>query len=273
MSSLTLNERDHELLHALVRKVRVFTQRQIAEHWWQADLANARRRLKQLAEAGLVARVTVHARPLPELAQPVIVWRPGQPAPDFGQAAYQLQRRWAGKALRAATAYIATQAAAQMLGGKHRGEIHQPTQVTHDLGVAAVWMQLHRTAPQWAEAWHSEDFSFWLTRDAVAELVRVRSIGSQFRARPKSHDFGYGTLALWPSSSSAVLTTPSESVSFMKTACLVLFPISCSVRFRSCVSWELGCRCRRNRNCNGRVAMESQPTTNEFPISFGEPRS
>ncbi|MFM9960799.1 MAG: hypothetical protein ACKV2Q_06200 [Planctomycetaceae bacterium] len=165
MSSLTLNERDHELLHALVRKVRVFTQRQIAEHWWQADLANARRRLKQLAEAGLVARVTVHARPLPELAQPVIVWRPGQPAPDCGRAAYELQRRWLGKALRSATAFIATQAAAQLLGGKHRGEIHQPTQVTHDLGVAAVWLRLHRTAPQWAEAWQSEDLLAHTRRD------------------------------------------------------------------------------------------------------------
>jgi hypothetical protein len=38
-----------------------------------------------------------------------------------------------------------------------RGELKHPTQATHDLGVAAVWLRLQEVAPEWATAWRGED--------------------------------------------------------------------------------------------------------------------
>ena len=50
---LHITNRDREILQALVQKVRLFSQRQIADHWWDGELANARRRLKRLAHREL----------------------------------------------------------------------------------------------------------------------------------------------------------------------------------------------------------------------------
>ena len=58
---MTLTERDQELLHALVCKVRLFALRQAAEHWWLGDIANARRGLKRLNSVGLVERIAVRS--------------------------------------------------------------------------------------------------------------------------------------------------------------------------------------------------------------------
>lgn len=155
--TLKLTSRDHEVLQSLVLKVRLFTQRQIAEHWFGGELVNARRRLKQLGAAGLLERITVHARPLPPLMAPLASWQPGGETPDFAAVAYQCQQRWRFRPPRPATAWIATEQAAQHFGGVRRGELKQPTQATHDLGVAAVWLRLKEAAPAWAEAWCGED--------------------------------------------------------------------------------------------------------------------
>jgi hypothetical protein len=156
-TTVILTSRDREILHALVQKVRLFALRQIADHWWDGELANTRRRLKTLARGDLLRRVVVSARTLPPIEAPIVSWQPDQPAPQFGQVAYRLQERWAHRALRSATAYIATDRAAQLYGGKARGELKHPLQATHDLGVAAIWLCLYRQAPAWADAWRGED--------------------------------------------------------------------------------------------------------------------
>src|SRR5262245_43687409 len=102
---LTLTQRDEEMILALCQRVRLFNLRQVAEHWWRSETANARRRLKQLVEAGLIHRIEVGARTLPELTQPVLTWRPGSDSPDFDAAAYQLQRRWQSLPVRTCTAF------------------------------------------------------------------------------------------------------------------------------------------------------------------------
>lgn len=155
--SLALTSRDQQLLLALVQKVRLFSLRQIAEHWWQDEVANARRRLRALTASSLVQRVTVAARTLPPIDSPIATWKPGQTVPDFGQVSYQLQSRWRRRAVRSIAAYIATDHAAQLFGGKCRGQLKNPLQATHDLGVAAVWLRLHDEAAEWAEAWRGED--------------------------------------------------------------------------------------------------------------------
>ena len=189
---LTLSERDHDMLLALCQRVRLFNLRQIASHWWGGETANTRRRLKQLADSGLIERIEVSARTLPELTQPVIAWRPDIDVPNFDAASYQLQRRWQSLPVRSCTAFIATERAAGLYGGRGRGELKHQLQATHDLGVAQVWLQLSQTAPQWAAAWRGEDL-FSDTRrgekcpDAMivndnGQVVCVIEFGGQYHA-------------------------------------------------------------------------------------------
>lgn len=154
---LHVMNRDHELLQSLSQKVRLFSQRQVAEEFWDGALPNARRRLKQLAGNDLLSRITVHARSIPVLESPLASWRPGDSVPNFGQVAYRCQVRWRHRPVRSCTAWLATEKTAQHYGGVRRGELKNPVQATHDLGVAAVWLRLRQVAPQWAAAWRGED--------------------------------------------------------------------------------------------------------------------
>ena len=155
-AELHLTERDRLLLQALVLKVRLFSQRQIVEHWF-GDLSNTRRRLKRLAHAQWIQRIVVLARPTPELELPLFSWRPGHAAPDCGQVAWQCQQRWRRRPARQCVAWIATEQASQRFGGTARGSLRHPTQATHDLGVAQVWLRFLRANPALAAAWHGED--------------------------------------------------------------------------------------------------------------------
>jgi len=189
---LALTARDEELLEALVEKVRLFSQRQIAEHWWDGETANTRRRLKTLERAGLIKRLIVPARTLPPLETPIVLWQPEQPPPDCGQVAYRLQQRWQRRAVRPTSVVVATRRTGQILGGPAAGELKQPTQATHDLGVAAVWLRLDRQAPAWAAAWQGEDLmapSRWgekrpdaMIMDSIGEALWAMEFGGSYAA-------------------------------------------------------------------------------------------
>ncbi len=155
--TVSLTARDRDLLLALVVIVRLLSQRQIATGFFHDQVANTRRRLRQLAVAGWISRIEIQARTLPNLPQPIVVWRPGQESPDYEAVSWQLQSRWQSLPVRPCCAYIATEKARQQFGGRGNGELKHPLQATHDLGVAQVWLQLRDTAPQWAEAWRGED--------------------------------------------------------------------------------------------------------------------
>jgi len=154
---LHLTGRDRAIVQALVQKVRLFSQRQIVDHWWNGELANCRRRLKRLADRNLLRRISVMARPAPAFESPLVTWRPGEVAPDFGKIAYRCQARWRFRPARQCVVWLATELASQAYGGTARGELKHPTQATHDLGVSAVWLRLNQVAPQWAVAWRGED--------------------------------------------------------------------------------------------------------------------
>lgn len=156
-ATLNVTSRDHELLLALSQKVRLFSQRQVADEFWEGALPNARRRLKSLAASELLVPMTVQARAVPVLESPLASWRPGDSEPDFGQVAYRCQSRWRKRPVRPCIAWLASEKSAQLYGGVSRGELKNSTQATHDLGVAAVWLRLRQVAPEWAAAWRGED--------------------------------------------------------------------------------------------------------------------
>jgi hypothetical protein len=115
-----LTQRDLEVLLALLHKVRIFSIRQLAEHWWSSELTNARKRLRLLADSNLLVGVKVSARTLPPLCAPVACWQPGQRVPDFGAISYQLKSRWKQRPTRSVAAYVASERAARLLGGAKR---------------------------------------------------------------------------------------------------------------------------------------------------------
>jgi hypothetical protein len=156
-SNFRLTDRDSAIVQALVQKVRLLSQRQIVDSWWNTDVANSRRRLKRLVEQHLVQRTIVLAKPAPLIEAPLVNWKPGDPSPDFGQVAYQCQDRWRMRPTRQCVVWFATERASQIYGGAGRGELKHPSQATHDLGVAAVWLRLRQVAPAWADAWKGED--------------------------------------------------------------------------------------------------------------------
>lgn len=194
---LKLTPRDCEYLTALVMKVRLFNLRQISVHWWNGEIANARRRLKQLKDAGLIIQASVMTRPLPPIVGPIISWKPGDREPDFGSVAHALQKRWKNRPLRPCAAFLATERCAQVFGGKARAGFKQATQATHDLGVAEVWLLLRRSEPAMAEAWQGEDLlahtrrgekcpDAFIVRDD--EIVAVADFGSAY-GRERVADF------------------------------------------------------------------------------------
>jgi hypothetical protein len=100
--------------------------------------------------------LTVIARPLPPLREPVYDWVPGEPRPNLPRAERILRERLSEPPC-PTRIYVATAKAAALTGGKAPGLKH-PLQVTHDLGLMKTFLEVYREkSPQLARAWVSED--------------------------------------------------------------------------------------------------------------------
>jgi hypothetical protein len=67
---IRLTERDEDIARCLAVYVRLLSQRQASDHWFDGDDSNARRRLSHLQRLGLVRKVGVRARTLPPIQAP-----------------------------------------------------------------------------------------------------------------------------------------------------------------------------------------------------------
>jgi len=156
MKRLThFTDRDVTVLRALSLQVRLFGQRQLADALWAGDIANARRRLRRFVEMGLLQRNVVMARPLPELLSPVCAWQPGMETPNVSQIAFHLQSRWRYQALRSTVVFLPTEITVNHFGGRHKAVMS--TQVSHDLGVAEVWLWFCCNHSSYSKAWRGEN--------------------------------------------------------------------------------------------------------------------
>ena len=156
---MTLTERDERLIRALLGKIRLVTLAQLARSWWpesESGRTNAKRRVQDLMAHELLIRERVFARPLLALEAPLFRWKPGEPGPEFGQLSYQLQSRWT-TGPRRTTVYLASRRAANIFGGTVPGRIKNPSQVTHDLHLSALFFKIIEEEPKLAQAWTGED--------------------------------------------------------------------------------------------------------------------
>lgn len=155
-----LTTRDQEILEALACKVRLFSVEQVAAVWWpdaSASQVHARRRLALLREDGFVERVDLPVDAMLTLAKPIFTWRPDAPGPDFQAIAYCLQSRWLGPAPVIRALYVSAPETNSIYGGPTRRKALDRGQVSHDLHLSELYLHLHRTAPERAQAWVGED--------------------------------------------------------------------------------------------------------------------
>lgn len=154
----SLAGRDLEILEVLSRRVRMLSLEQVARTWWGSTrnaTTNATRRLAALEGRGLVRRMPAMAHELPGLEEALLTWKPGERTPDLAAIAYRLERRWSSP-LRPAVLVAATREAGSWLGGGG-GRKPRESEISHDLGLAALYLRFRGKEPGRAAAWVPED--------------------------------------------------------------------------------------------------------------------
>ena len=152
--------RDHDILKTLAVKVRILSLSQTAEAWWSAGSqpqVHARRRLSALRDTHQVHETTVAASPLLELTAPLVVWKPGKPAPDLAAVARKLLDRWPAVPAKPTRVFSATEATNNLFGGPRSVRPIHVAHVDHDLHVGQVYLYFLRVHPDLAARWVGED--------------------------------------------------------------------------------------------------------------------
>ena len=132
-------------MDVLSRRVRALSLEQIARTWCvdgKDPLGRARRLVEALERNGTVKPVSLLARPEIIPTEPLATWQPGLPRPDLGPVAWQLERR------RRDQPAAVTQA---VIGSASR--LPRPTDTTHDLHLAAVFLLMCKELPTRARSW------------------------------------------------------------------------------------------------------------------------
>lgn len=146
---LILTKTDQAILAVLAFKVRTASIGQVAEHWVSGSVAYAARRLSMLEQEELVAIYTLLAAEPEPPAEALAVWSSGEPLPDFGHLAYQLNTRWADLDARVTKCVIATKRYGRSVGGQG-GRTSRPSEGTHDLALAGLFLrQRENRRRQW----------------------------------------------------------------------------------------------------------------------------
>lgn len=173
------------VIDMLVGKARLATRRQVITTWWgtgESAERNGRRRIRLLCDAGWLDTGQVLARPLLHLAEPLIVWKPGDQTPMFNQLAWWAQSRW-NLPVRRVTVLAAGLHARHTFGGNDRRPLRNVCQFTHDVHVAAVYLRYFVASPDLAAMWRGEDVLFRRGRHRfVPDAVLQDSQGVPIRA-------------------------------------------------------------------------------------------
>jgi len=149
--------RDRDVLRMLTLRVRCCSVAQVAKAAWDdtpTGLKNCKARLKALATKGLVGIATMLAHPEVKLEGPLAVWQPGLAVPDLASISHRGRKRWGGVPTRTEFVY-ATQQAVTLVGGAP-GREPRPSEATHDLHLAAVYLRMREELATRSESWRSE---------------------------------------------------------------------------------------------------------------------
>jgi len=131
---------------------------QLAHAFFDGNEASANRRLGQLVDKGILTENRLLARVLPSPVQPLYVWEPGFPEPAFEHHSRLLKQRWSRLAPRRVTTFMAAERFSRLVGRRAVGRLKHPLQVSHDLGLASVFLFFLHYHPSVALRWVGEDF-------------------------------------------------------------------------------------------------------------------
>jgi hypothetical protein len=153
---LRITDRDADLLSTLSLRVRILSHEQIVRTWWQASTHSALPRLGRLMQRGLLRERATTAIRIGERLLPLTVWSPGEPMQEFGALAWALKKRWSSPT-EPTTVYFVTAHGARLFGGVRIGRVPRAFHVSHDLGVAEMFLAIRRQRPHAAGLWIDED--------------------------------------------------------------------------------------------------------------------
>lgn len=154
---MTLTRTAIDVVSILTSAVRVMSDIQVGRTWFAttaSPASNARRLLGKLEAEGLVQLYRAPAHPEIWLLRPVVSWWPGERPPDLAHAGYVLNRRWTEPPV-LTTCVCATRRARNLFYG--RGRRPREVELTHDLHMAAVYLNLRRSDSVSAMHWISEE--------------------------------------------------------------------------------------------------------------------
>jgi hypothetical protein len=151
--TLTLTERDLDLLETLTCRVSLLTLRQAMQVWWPNACSphRSRRRLKMLAKSGWIKRYIINIHPPLPVLRPLFRWRPGIDAPNPDRISAETQTRWSQPA-RPTEVLVASPQAACLLGSTAR-RLPPAERRDHELRLASVYLHYRTTLPRLAGLW------------------------------------------------------------------------------------------------------------------------
>ena len=141
---MDLTQRDREIIDAL-KQVRFLSAKQAGQMWWSETkdpAASSRKRLVELATAGLVTPVRLQARCEFRTDGPLATWQPGLPPPSARELARITKARFRD---------IPVTPLAGILGRGKRPP--KESEATHDLHLAGVYLRMRRELPTRARSW------------------------------------------------------------------------------------------------------------------------
>jgi hypothetical protein len=174
VAATLLTQRDLYILEILTQRVRVMSVAQVARVFWptaEDSVVSAEARLRALDKSGHVELFTITAHPELPLGEPVTTWQVGLPTPDFAAVSTAVRSRWT-QPERATLVVGATAQAGRELAG-HGGRRPRTSEGTHDLHLAAVYLEMRRNLPTRARTWRSE-----------ASIVAVRNKSARAQKLP-----------------------------------------------------------------------------------------
>ena len=155
---MTLNHRDETIHAILMAKVRVLSLQQIATRFFGSDFSNAKRTLNRLLDKRILVEHKIVARILPPSIEPMYAWEPGLAEPRYEHLSRHLKRRWLHLPTKRVATYMAAIRYSTIVGRRTKERLTHPLQVSHDLGLASVFLHFYENHHEVAQRWIGEDF-------------------------------------------------------------------------------------------------------------------
>jgi hypothetical protein len=152
---MIMTERDESILTSLTHKVKALSVGQIHRAWWlDGDVATARARLNILCDADWLVSIRVAAKAIEYFPyRPLAQIESGGPPPEWGELLVKTKSRW-NAPIRMVPAVVASTRSARFFGGQAR--CPRPSEATHDLFLAGVFLRRREECSADADAWVGE---------------------------------------------------------------------------------------------------------------------